>query len=614
MTQYARYPALGGGGGGSGTVTSVGLAAPASILTVSGSPVTTSGTLTLSLATQNANKVWAGPTTGADATPTFRALVAADIPAGLGYLTSINTDTTAAQLLTVGTSGTDFAIANPGSGSHVFNLPTASASNRGALSSTDWSTFNSKQAAGNYITALTGDVSASGPGSAAATLATVNSNIGSFASVTVNAKGLVTAAAALSGDATTSGAALTLATVNSNVGSFTNASITVNAKGLVTAASSGTAAVTTIGAFGSTPNSGGASISGATLTLQPADGTNPGGVSTTTQTIAGAKTFSSAVSVIAGAVGAVSINSGTAGTGIWFPTAASIMAYSSGGAEVWRTNANGITIGNTTAQTKSLYIKPTASSIGIQLENSANTRKFNIDTSTLAGQTLLGMDGTTGPIGISNVASGGTGVNWIGICPEGAGTTSYPKYFNTVSGSGNVTAISSIIPNNGASINDAPWVVNINANNTANTLCGWVTAGNSKNPMSFIGTQHKTQTTSSEVSDLWFATQKAGTLTLGLKLTDQGQLAVQQASAGISIKEGSNCKQGVATLVAGTVVVNNTSVTTSSRILLTAQSLGTILVPAALAVSARTASTSFTILSSDVTDTSVVAYEIFEPS
>lgn len=59
-------------------------------------------------------------------------------------ITSINADTTAAQLLTVGTSGTDFAISNPGSGSHVFNLPTASAVNRGALSSADWSLFNSK--------------------------------------------------------------------------------------------------------------------------------------------------------------------------------------------------------------------------------------------------------------------------------------------------------------------------------------------------------------------------------------------------------------------------------------------------------------------------------------
>lgn len=46
------------------------------------------------------------------------------------------------------------------------------------------------------ITALNGDVTASGTGNVAATLATVNSNVGSFtlASVTVNAKGLVTAA------------------------------------------------------------------------------------------------------------------------------------------------------------------------------------------------------------------------------------------------------------------------------------------------------------------------------------------------------------------------------------------------------------------------------------
>lgn len=51
--------------------------------------------------------------------------------------------------------------------------------------------------AGNAITALTGDVTASGPGSAAATLATVNSNVGSYtnANITVNAKGLITAAA-----------------------------------------------------------------------------------------------------------------------------------------------------------------------------------------------------------------------------------------------------------------------------------------------------------------------------------------------------------------------------------------------------------------------------------
>lgn len=40
----------------------------------------------------------------------------------------------------------------------------------GYLSSTDWNTFNNKQNAGNYITELTGEVTASGPGSASATL------------------------------------------------------------------------------------------------------------------------------------------------------------------------------------------------------------------------------------------------------------------------------------------------------------------------------------------------------------------------------------------------------------------------------------------------------------
>lgn len=67
-----------GGGGGSGTVTSVGLAMPG-IFTVSGSPVTVSGTLTASLANQSANQVWAGPTSGGPAAPTFRQLRASEL-------------------------------------------------------------------------------------------------------------------------------------------------------------------------------------------------------------------------------------------------------------------------------------------------------------------------------------------------------------------------------------------------------------------------------------------------------------------------------------------------------------------------------------------------------
>lgn len=145
------------------------------------------------------------------------------------------------------------------------------------------------------ITQLTGDVTAGpGFGSQVTTLATVNSNVGSFASATqvgtftVNAKGLVTAAgntaiaipstqvtdfteaaqdavgamvdttlvyvdatplltrAALTGDITAPQASnvTTLATVNGNVGTFGSATqagvFTVNAKGLITAASNTT--------------------------------------------------------------------------------------------------------------------------------------------------------------------------------------------------------------------------------------------------------------------------------------------------------------------------------------------------------------------------------------
>ena len=63
---------------GSGSVTSVGLSLPG-IFTVTGSPVTTSGTLTAALQSQTANHVFIAPNGSAGA-PTFRALAAADVP------------------------------------------------------------------------------------------------------------------------------------------------------------------------------------------------------------------------------------------------------------------------------------------------------------------------------------------------------------------------------------------------------------------------------------------------------------------------------------------------------------------------------------------------------
>ena len=102
--------------GGGGTVTSVALSLP-SIFTVSGSPVTSSGTLTGSLATQSSNLVFAGPSSGSAAAPTFRSLVAADIPA-LSYApTAGSTSITTLGTITTGTwNGSTIGVAYGGTG------------------------------------------------------------------------------------------------------------------------------------------------------------------------------------------------------------------------------------------------------------------------------------------------------------------------------------------------------------------------------------------------------------------------------------------------------------------------------------------------------------------
>ena len=69
-------------------------------------------------------------------------------------LTALNGLTAQVQSFATGTTGTDFAI-NSATDTHTFNLPTASATKRGALSSTDWSTFDNKLSKNTAITGAT---------------------------------------------------------------------------------------------------------------------------------------------------------------------------------------------------------------------------------------------------------------------------------------------------------------------------------------------------------------------------------------------------------------------------------------------------------------------------
>ena len=122
-------------GGGSGTVTSVGLALPG-IFTVSGSPITTSGSLIGTLASQTANTVFAAPNGSAGA-PTFRALVAADLPGSYsGFATptgSIGLVAVAGSATTAirsdGTPALSQAIVPTWTGTHTFNSGTTNFSN-----------------------------------------------------------------------------------------------------------------------------------------------------------------------------------------------------------------------------------------------------------------------------------------------------------------------------------------------------------------------------------------------------------------------------------------------------------------------------------------------------
>lgn len=217
-----------GGGGGSGTVTSI-----ATTSDLTGGPITTSGTIGLANTTVTA---------GAHGDASHVATFTADAK---GRLTA--SGTTAIQITE----------------SQVTNLVTDLAG---------------KQATGSYVTGLTGDVTASGPGNVAATLSSTGVSAGSVGSAsnsgtfTVDAKGRLSAAAsvaiqiaesqvtnlvsdlagkqttgnyltALTGDITAAGpgsGVATLATVNSNVGTFgsasTSASVNANAKGLIIAA------------------------------------------------------------------------------------------------------------------------------------------------------------------------------------------------------------------------------------------------------------------------------------------------------------------------------------------------------------------------------------------
>ena len=156
--------------GSSGTVTSVALSLPAD-LTVTGSPVTSAGTLGATWASQTAAKVLASPT-ASTGSPTFRALAATDIPAHSASLITSGTVDTARLGTGTASSSTylrgDGSWSTPSTGSY---LPLSGGTMSGAIDM------------GNYGLTNVGSIATTGVQAAGSLIAT---NYTSFSGTGVN--------------------------------------------------------------------------------------------------------------------------------------------------------------------------------------------------------------------------------------------------------------------------------------------------------------------------------------------------------------------------------------------------------------------------------------------
>lgn len=92
---------------GSASVSSVGLVMPSTIFTVSGSPVTTAGNLTVVLASQSQNKVFASPN-GSSGAPLFRNVIGADFGSQSGNLFFASPNGSSGSPLFRAIAGADF--------------------------------------------------------------------------------------------------------------------------------------------------------------------------------------------------------------------------------------------------------------------------------------------------------------------------------------------------------------------------------------------------------------------------------------------------------------------------------------------------------------------------
>jgi hypothetical protein len=276
----------------------------------------------------------------------------------------------------------------------------------------------------------------------------------------------------LTGDVTagpgTGSQVATLASVNSNIGSFTYASLTVNAKGLITAASSGAAPVTTLGAVGAAPNANAGLITGNTLNLEPFSSTFPGVVTAsgggTANYLRADGTWASPPGATSGTVTSVSVVSGNGFAG-------TVATATTTPAITLSTSITGILQGNGTA----ISAASTTGSGNVVLATSPSlvTPALGTPASGVLTNTT-GLPLTTGVTGVLPIANGGTDNGTLAVTAGGVLYTDGTKFQNVGAGT-----TGQLLSSNGAS---APsWVSGSGVNAQYAVFAEQQTSGNASN-------------------------------------------------------------------------------------------------------------------------------------
>lgn len=665
----------------SGTVTSVSAGNLSPLFTASVATATTTPAITFAQVTQGANLVFAGPGTGADANPTFRSLVAADMPdlssvyqpidgdltaiAALGFAAESFLKKTAADTWVLDTNtylpiiggtltGYLFLHADPTQLFHaatkqyvdntVNSAVTGLWDDRGTFDASGGA-YPSSGGSGTAGAILKGDIwtiSVAGtlptgqvvevgdtvrslidtPGNTQANWAIAQNNIGytpltntlTSAQIFVGNGSNVATGVALTGDIaiTNTGVTSYAGTVPVNKG---GTNITSYAVGDLVYAS-GTTTLSKLAAVATGSVLGSAGTTTAPAYLAVSNGLT---ATATTFKLGGALTADTSIS----GTFSLSFAGGASGAGATVYTFTPTLTATANSQTQYGADINLIPVdGAFTGLTRSFMRMRSNSS-------ATNTYDFGASTFTTTGLTSADLNGgsmrlrnTTGPFNIQGGSGSTDCIRFSGVFTNS--TDNHIAFRFTNGGSANSTALhtagTAITRTWNAIVYD--WTVSSVNGSTITYIIDKVI------PTFSLGNSTATITGYDYNPDL---SASSGTIThyamlirsgnVGIadntpteKLSVAGNIKLNTAGNGLLIKEGTNATMGVATLVAGTVVVNTTKVTANSRIFLTGQNLGTITVPVGYAVSARTAGTSFTILSANVVDTSSVGWWIAEPA